>query len=1153
MLTNLLKTFSVAIVAILLIFSVQESKADLIQDLEMTQDMTTWEPVTSPQFEMQGMSYAGNYTGYVRLPFEFEYDDHVYPANSQMNVMGCPAIQFMPYPVGSRYPYYLAGRMASYYSPWGGTANQAVKATLYAFYGYVYYFNGTGTNGWFRYQTIGNPGSRIAVFEWTQHGIHYYYDGMCNVQIRLHEGSNKIEFIYGDMNLIAGYPGTPDTWYWDYTYVYNGTPYYYYPIAIGLSGYQGDTKGSNNYVNVYTPGSFGFTEWTGLRSETDGIGPREDYGSICGPSWRAAAAVFNDNPGIRLTWGASDPKLIDSYPANNAIMGIGRMYPSSTDPNPPYTENERPGVYVIRLEGMPSINIEMDIYPKGQPENIVWHSALNNITPESPDKNTPVKVSFFSSIGVLSGDDDGFGGHIDVRDLAGAGLVPGDYYVKVKMTMNDKPEFLKEIQQRIIFPVNNDLEVYSIDSPKLKDKKIYPITGANVLVTVRNSGLNPRGKWQLYAEIYDANTDEMVWEGTPFDYPDSLDALETGETYQHDFDYFIPDAVGDFYMKVWVEIDPEDAIDQYPQNNTVPWDAEHNPDDRYIINFAYEIDIRAVVMVAPLDEGEITVQRPFKPECSFTNLGVMDGDGNTIFMLIKNSDGDTVYYDVLYEDDDISTVIYARDTTVIQMREDYVPAAEGVYDAWFWIVSENDDKNPDLKTMHTTFTVLGALEGNYTIGLLNEPGEGEDPNPRNFRDLQTAADALYRLGVTAPVIFEFTDKLYEVGSTASTDSPALDLSAKITGMSAENTVTFRPSQDRAIEQAGDNSGVTLNLNSGNGWGIRFGQNPFPQNPFAVAFYFKPPTERVSDEMLPEYVNSAGYFIFDGLRNKSLRFRIITSDEGANKFHNIAMYFGEGSNNITIQNCVFENPMSDGDVAHSRLPHTRRMNSTREYQDEKDFDELGGNPTSYSAAIVLRAKVPVYEDGQNRLFFDTLSCDNNVIKGNRISGFGYGIASMGSGPLLQEMSGKYGQFYNRNNEYSENEIFNVSQAGIFLGYEIDSKIMNNRIYNVLGNSPDIDDNLGAAAGIILGNAGSPDDPSWNKYNNMRIEVTGNEISDVTFAGDDVVGSAIGIYVVQGQNQMINPSTGFTYFPNEAEEFLIKNNIISGLNSSTRTSA
>ena len=42
------------------------------------------------------------------------------------------------------------------------------------------------------------------------------------------------------------------------------------------------------------------------------------------------------------------------------------------------------------------------------------------------------------------------------------------------------------------------------------------------------------------------------------------------------------------------------------------------------------------------------------------------------------------------------------------------------------------------------------------------------------------------------------------------------------------------------------------------------------------------------------------------------------------------------------------------------------------------------------------------------------------------------------------------------------------------------------------------------------------------------------------------SAIGVLVVQGQNQMTNPSTGFTYFPNEAEEFIIKNNIISGLN-------
>ncbi|MDA3843857.1 MAG: hypothetical protein PF588_05755, partial [Candidatus Kapabacteria bacterium] len=338
MLKKLLTSFSVALVAMLIIFSVPEVKADLIQDTEMEMDIATYVPLTS--YAARAMAYSQYYTGW-RLPFEFNYDDHVYPANTRIAAFGAACISFYPWKSGTRYPYYYVGRMASYYYQPTGMNNQAVTPTIYGLFGYCYKY----PYGQTRFRVLGSPGSRIAVFEWPQQQIHYYYyvpTQTADVQIRLYEGSNKIEIHYGKVNILTG---TTDP-YWNYTSY--GKPAY--PIMIGLNGYQGPTRGSVNYVNVYPPGAYGFSEWTGRRSETDGITPNQDFGTLNNNTYAAVGSAWTEE-GVRLTWGAGGPKLVDSYPANGAILPVGRMYPSSTDPNPPYTEAERAGAYVIRLDG----------------------------------------------------------------------------------------------------------------------------------------------------------------------------------------------------------------------------------------------------------------------------------------------------------------------------------------------------------------------------------------------------------------------------------------------------------------------------------------------------------------------------------------------------------------------------------------------------------------------------------------------------------------------------------------------------------------------------------------------------------------------------------------------------------------------------------
>lgn len=63
----------------------------------------------------------------------------------------------------------------------------------------------------------------------------------------------------------------------------------------------------------------------------------------------------------------------------------------------------------------------------------------------------------------------------------------------------------------------------------------------------------------------------------------------------------------------------------------------------------------------------------------------------------------------------------------------------------------------------------------------------------------------------------------------------------------------------------------------------------------------------------------------------------------------------------------------------------------------------------------------------------------------ISGFGYGIVSMGIGMAIK--SNVYQGFYTKGSQISGNMITNVRTAGIFTGYEDGAVISGNRIYNV----------------------------------------------------------------------------------------------------------
>ena len=87
-------------------------------------------------------------------------------------------------------------------------------------------------------------------------------------------------------------------------------------------------------------------------------------------------------------------------------------------------------------------------------------------------------------------------------------------------------------------------------------------------------------------------------------------------------------------------------------------------------------------------------------------------------------------------------------------------------------------------------------------------------------------------------------------------------------------------------------------------------------------------------------------------------------------------------------------------------------------------------------------------GRNWNNRDTLRNQNNVFTNNEIRNFGYGILSVGAGPLFVVGTGRYEEFYNQNNDYSRNLIEDVMRGGIVVSYEKNSTITRNMIRRVL---------------------------------------------------------------------------------------------------------
>lgn len=652
---------------------------------------------------------------------------------------------------------------------------------------------------------------------------------------------------------------------------------------------------------------------------------------------------------------------------------------------------------------------------------------------------------------------------------------------------------------------DNDLAASSIISPKTNEAPQYfkYITGQTLKVaaTFRNVGINDVSEFYAIASIWDPDGQQVYRDSVKYSAPPS-DILKTGGQTEIDFRNARFTRTGSYTMLVKGFLLNSVTGDQDSYNDQLP-----RPDDNsYTFEISYEIQLQANLILVPSNNERIFANRPFIPKAIFKNVGIGDASDVPATLVIKNSAGQVITQSNINIQDlpagKYNTSVVTFDQTVIKQP--------GTYKAFIWLTAPEDVVRND-DTLSNTFVVESGLSGNYTVGT---QFQGQSNNYATIEDLM---NDLYLKGITGSVTFELTDSKYVLNSSSSSES-AWDFSSKIIGLgynpetNTTNTITWKPH----ITKASSAGSITFELHSTGGKGVQFGQSFYPPNDNAIARRFPS----------PQNINSPGYIIFDGGSQRAFNFVLYSG----NNYFGSAFYLNRGSHNITIKNCEIQNATPA--IASNTYVPLVSYNSTQGYQFQPDISGSGANIQSYSAGIAIRNTLLTAEES-NFIRMDTVPNTNNNIENNDISGFGYGILSLGLGTLYLPNSYQYGHFYNNNNMYQKNVIHDISRAGILLGFEENSDISGNRIFNVRSISGD-------AAGILAGGNSSD---KVEGYNNINLRLNGNEISGISASS-----MVDGIRIEQVRRSYPNPKGGEIFFPDISENFTMSNNVVWGLSPS-----
>lgn len=661
-----------------------------------------------------------------------------------------------------------------------------------------------------------------------------------------------------------------------------------------------------------------------------------------------------------------------------------------------------------------------------------------------------------------------------------------------------------EYSRAFTIAVSRDISTRSIRSPQNNDaprRFKYPnTTQIPVEAVFQNTGLDTVKAFRARIMMY-APSGALEYADTV----NVVDPLASTVRLTQTFANFVPMG-GGHPVGVHRAMGCADIVDPFPDENTFndcfprPGVAGLN----FEIGYNEEPAVNSVTAPVPVPTvltHTLIQGRSFRPEAIFENNGIQDLSNVPVRLIITKLPQNTVVYNQTGIVPDIAAGQFNK---AIFTFPSFLPVDGGDYRFCYRVEYPGDPVTTN-NELCITRTVEPNFSGTYTIGTTVT-------GPRNFPTIDSALNALYFRGVSGPVVFEMTDASYTVNRVGS-GAPAIDLSSRIIGVSATNTITFRPSVERSISKGA----ITVNMVTESGLGVLFGQNSQPFNSFAI--------QRAQYYANAQNANSAGYITFDGGIQKALRFtmrKTTTTSPFVSVF-----YLSSGSSNITIQNVLIENAAGVTPSYATSLPQVQFNSGSNQYRFELN---TRNNTISYTAGIVQRDTI----NPDNLGNLDTLINTNNKFVGNEINGFGYGIVSIGIGSLIKSGVNEFRPYYNTGTEIRDNLIFNVRRAGIFAAYEDGAQITGNRIYNV-----------GAATG------GAPTDASGilaggeQRYNNMNLVISRNEISGVSASA-----WARGVTIEQARNDYQSVAGGSgsarVVFPNKAEHSYVTSNVIWGLN-------
>ncbi len=1048
------------------------------------------------------------------LPFNFYYENQ----NCRYITM-CGSCGMRISAVTTYYTAQLWGNNQQYEIINSPNYNRRYGAYLFPFWAYHYYNIGSTPSTYeMRVLISGIAPNRVATFEWRNFGWYYsqsQYGVNLNCQVKLYETSNIIEYHYGNWNRGSATVGTQYT-YWK-------------TALIGFMGYApSSTPPTDNYINIDPNGNgnCGYGKW--------------EYGTPTSPlsrGYTAYSAVrvnadfdqMKKGDVVQLNYGI---EIKESYPSKDLSLRKGYIYGNGTIDPSGYGDTQRPGIKLG--SAAPSAVVRCQIsgpvtYPV-HPNYKIIYDATNTIpdniltrfstkTPAAPAGNN---IAFGSA---PSGALDLFSNQSSIST--------GTYHVADLITYNSK-----NYNHDYDFNIASswDLKIQAVTNPRSLETYLYSLTSTvPVRINVINNGMNNVSSFYALAKIYNMYdellyTDSIYWEAqTP------AEQLKLGDTRAIDFKVWAPlnYGAGNYKFRAYVHLIADEEI----SNNYWPWQTVSAD---YLFRVAPEFEGEALKVMEPInfnssgDQVFHYVGRPVSPRIRYRNNGISDiSDAPTNISIKYLSSGDEVYSRQNIKVPSIASGMIMNTTDLVY--DPFIPMVPGDYEIKAHIEVVDDD-NESNNNITDTFTVESALTGTYMIGPDKFSGDAEAVkayNSRNFTSVKEAVDELFKRGVSGPVVFEFTTGSYVVGDEdLNLPEPALDLRTKIEGVNSTNTVTFRPSSNLMTSEGN----VVINLYSSVGVGIIFGQSAEVFNQNAIF-------NNSASSLRKQFANSAGYIIFDGGAQKTLKFMLHTNSPWKAVF-----YLSQGASNITIKNCVIMPQNTAASWVKSTLPVFQYSSSTFLYERDRQSSTI-----AYSAGIVLRSLPPMDDINQweysgpqlttNAYNMDTLVNRNNLISNNKITGFAYGIISLGIGPLANLGTGQKVRYYNRDNIFSGNIIYDISRAGIFMGNEENSIIRYNRIFRVATSTTGY--NAGTdVAGIILG--GERTQLSKFGYNNINITVDGNEISDIGQAANSAWAYVYGIKA----EQVMNDISG-TMFPNAADNFTIKNNVIWGLRSNAAT--